>query len=216
MSSRDAILGRIQTELADVAPVAEPPLAEVWPRGNPSAEQLIERFTGELEAVHGQVVHCGSMEEARRKLDDLMAEFRWMTLGSVNHPICREVAADLRPHRLSWVRDGWQPYEMAELPAGMVAAEWLLADTGTCVVECATPEERLMCYLPPACVVIARVDRLVEHMPAAWDQIARRTADRRRRGELVLITGPSRTADIEKILIVGVHGPKRMVVILID
>ena len=216
MSSREAILKRIRTELADAAPVPQPPLPEIWPRTNPPAEELIERFTSELKAVHGEVVRCGSMEEARQKLDDLMAEFRWSRIGSVDRPICREVAADLRPHRLCWATDGWQPCDMAQLPAGMVAAEWLLADTGTCVVESATPEERLMCYLPPACVVIARVGQLVEHLPAAWEQIARRTADPGRGGELVLITGPSRTADIEKILILGVHGPKRLVVILVD
>ena len=72
-----------------------------------------------------------------------------------------------------------------------------------------------MCYLPPACVVVARTDQLVEHMPAAWEDIARRTADPARRGEFVLVTGPSRTADIEKILILGVHGPKRLVVLLV-
>ncbi len=73
----------------------------------------------------------------------------------------------------------------------------------------------LLCYLPPACVVVARTDQLAEHMPAAWDEIARRAAEPQRRGEFVLITGPSRTADIEKILILGVHGPKRLVVLLV-
>jgi len=57
---------------------------------------------------------------------------------------------------------------------------------------------------------------LVEHLPAAWAEIARRAADPSLRGEFVIITGPSRTADIEKILILGVHGPKRLVVLLVD
>ena len=104
---------------------------------------------------------------------------------------------------------------MSELPAGLVAAERLLADTGSCMAACRTPQERLMCYLPPVCVIIARADQLAEHMPAAWDEISRRTADTEVRGEFVLITGPSRTADIEKILILGVHGPKRLIVLLV-
>jgi L-lactate dehydrogenase complex protein LldG len=105
---------------------------------------------------------------------------------------------------------------MADLSAAVVEADFLLADTGTCMVACATPHERLLCYLPPACVVVARADRLREHMPAAWDEIARRTADPGLRGEFVFITGPSRTADIEKILILGVHGPKRLAVLLVE
>ena len=58
-------------------------------------------------------------------------------------------------------------------------------------------------------------DRLREHMPAAWADVARRTADPELRGEFVFITGPSRTADIEKILILGAHGPKRLIILLV-
>jgi L-lactate dehydrogenase complex protein LldG len=90
-----------------------------------------------------------------------------------------------------------------------------LADTGTAVIACGTAEERLLCYLPPVCIVVATADRLAEHLPAAWPEIARRAADPGRRGEFVFVTGPSRTADIEKILILGVHGPKRLMVLLI-
>jgi len=84
------------------------------------------------------------------------------------------------------------------------------------MVACGTPHDRLLCYLPPVCLIVASAGRLREHMPVAWDEIARHTADPDRRGEFVFITGPSRTADIEKILILGVHGPKRLVVLLID
>ena len=73
-----------------------------------------------------------------------------------------------------------------------------------------------MCYLPPACVVVARGEQLAEHLPAAWAEIVRRAADPQARGEMVLVTGPSRTADIEKILILGVHGPKRLIVLLVE
>ena len=72
-----------------------------------------------------------------------------------------------------------------------------------------------MCYLPPACVVVARLDQLAEHLPAAWGPIAQGCLSKDSRGEIVLITGPSRTADIEKILILGVHGPKRLVVLVV-
>ena len=63
-------------------------------------------------------------------------------------------------------------------------------------------------------MVIARADQLAEHLPAAWATIGPRVADPAQRGEFVIVTGPSRTADIEKILILGVHGPKRLIVII--
>ena len=215
MSSRDVILQRIRNELADAPAVEAPPVPDVWPHTNPTQEQLVERFTEALEAVQGEIVRCGSMEDARAKLAELADASGWDTLGAVDRPLCHELADDMGPARVAWAEDDWQPSRIAELSAGIVAAESLLADTGTCVVSNRTPPERLMCYLPPACVVVARVDQLTEHMPAAWEEIARRTAEPDRRGEFVLITGPSRTADIEKILILGVHGPKRLVVLLV-
>ncbi len=105
---------------------------------------------------------------------------------------------------------------MAELSASVIEPEVLLADTGSCLIACPTAQDRLLCYLPPACVVIARTDQLAEHLPAAWPAIAPRAADPAMRGEFVIVTGPSRTADIEKILILGVHGPKRLVVLLVE
>ena len=215
MNSRDAILHRIRSELADAPPVDPPPVPDVWPRTNPSSEQLVDRFTGELQAVGGEVLRCGSMEEARRRLADLLQMSQWGVIGAVDRPICRELTADLAPERVCWAQDDWPPSEMAELSAGLVAAECLLADTGSCLIACATPPERLLCDLPPACIVVARADQLFEHLPAAWGEIARRTAEPERRGEFVLVTGPSRTADIEKILILGAHGPKRLVVVLV-
>ena len=215
MSSRDIILKRIRSELADSPPVEPPPVPEVWPRTDPSLEQLIEHFTEALAAVQGEIIRCGSMEEARQQLVRLAEESGWNVLGSVDEAICRELAADLDPQQVTFAQEKWQPQEMAQLSAGLVAAQRLLADTGSCLIECRTAQQRLLCYLPPVCVVVARTDQLAEHMPAAWDQIARQTAETDRRGEFVLVTGPSRTADIEKILILGVHGPKRLVVLLV-
>jgi L-lactate dehydrogenase complex protein LldG len=62
---------------------------------------------------------------------------------------------------------------------------------------------------------VGKVEQLVEHLPAAWDTIGPRCGDLSLRGEFVIVTGPSRTADIEKILILGVHGPKRLIVLLV-
>ena len=103
---------------------------------------------------------------------------------------------------------------MAEFSAGLIAPECLLADTGSCLIVSGTAQDRLLCYLPPICVVIARTEQLVEHLPAAWPA-AQRAAEPATRGEFVIITGPSRTSDIEKILILGVHGPKRLIVLLV-
>jgi len=215
MSSRDAILGRIRKEIAG-KPVDLPPVAEVWPRLKPSADQMATRFAQELEAVHGDTIRCTSMDDARRKLADLMERGGYDRLGAVDRPACREFVAELPSDRVAWAQPDWTPTSMADLPLGVVAAEYLLADTGSAMIACHKPEERLMCYLPPACVVVGRTSQLFEHLPAAWESIAPAVAKPDLRGEYVFVTGPSRTADIEKILILGVHGPKRLIVFIVD
>lgn len=216
MSSREAILGRIRTELAKVTPAELPPSPQVWPKENPTVDMMADRFVKELEAVFGEAYRCSSMAAARQKLAELMAASGWATAAAVDRPVCRELVADLPADKVSYAQPDWTPISMAEIPLGIVAADVFLADTGSSMVACHRPEERLMCYLPPACIVVGRTSQLAEHMPAAWESVAKCVADPALRGEYVIITGPSRTADIEKILILGVHGPKRYIVLLVD
>jgi len=215
MSSRDAILQRLRDELSNYPPVGEPAPAEVWPRQNPTAEEMAERFAKELAEVHGEVLRCASIEEARRQLAELVKKSEWTALGSMDRPMVRDVTAGLPAEMVHWARADWPPRRIAELSASVIEADGLLADTGSCLIACPSAEDRLLCYLPPACVVIARRDQLAEHLPAAWPSIAPRAAGPNLGGEFLIVTGPSRTADIEKILILGVHGPKRLAVILV-
>ena len=220
MTSRDAILQRIRTPPARGRSGRRrlpPPVPEVWPRENSDPAALAERFAEELAAVHGETIRCATMDEARRQLAELMEPAGWPTLGAVDRPLAREVGR--RPagrSGVAWVEADWNPRGSPSCRPGWSRPSACLADTGTCVIACPTAQERLMCYLPPACVVMARVDQLVEHLPAAWARLAAACAEPHLRGEFVLVTGPSRTADIEKILILGVHGPKRLVVLLVD
>jgi len=215
MSSREAILSRIRSALAQDPPRDPPPIPEVWPWQNPAPAGMARRFAEELEAVHGEVIRAPTMDEARKRLVELMDHEGWDKLGAMDRPLCRDVAQAAGRERIAWAQPDWTPQGMADLPAALIEANFLLADSGTAMVACGRPEERLLCYLPPACIVAATIDRLVEHLPAAWPEIAPRVADPKLRGEFVFITGPSRTADIEKILILGVHGPKRLIVLLV-
>ncbi|MBN2581174.1 MAG: LUD domain-containing protein [Pirellulales bacterium] len=196
--------------------VPPPPVPEVWPRLNPAPSEMFRQFAEELVAVQGEPFRCGTMAEARQTLAQLAEQGGWTAVGAMDRPLCREAAGGLPPERIQWSRPGWPPREMAELSLGVVDAEALLADTGSCLVACPTAEDRLLCYLPPACAVIAPMDRFFEHLPAAWETFGARCSGAELRGECVIITGPSRTADIEKTLILGVHGPKRLAVLVVE
>ncbi len=215
MTSRDAILNRIRTALANDPPRERPPVPEVWPRLQPSAEEMSARFVQELQAVSGEAFLCRSIDDARRRVAELAQREGWQPIGCLDRPLCRDVVAGLPPDHVRYPGPEDGARSLADLAVGVIEADTLLADTGSAMIACAKPQERLMCYLPPVCIVAARASQLVEHVPAAWEKLAPRIADPALRGEFVFITGPSRTADIEKILILGVHGPKRLIVLVI-
>ena len=223
MSSRENILKRIRERLQAAGPFRDefaspksPPPPDVWPRTSPDTGVMAERFTKELLEVFGEVLRLKATEEAVRQLPALLLQEGWPRLGAIDTPAAREATSGLAAEQIAWVSDDWTPQQIADLPAALITPECLLADTGSALVECRTAVARLMCYLPPICLIVGRTSQLVEHMPAAWDAIAPQCAETDRRGEHVIITGPSRTADIEKILILGVHGPKRLIVLLVD
>jgi L-lactate dehydrogenase complex protein LldG len=220
MSSREVILERIRSGLKNAAAAGfsglpEPPTPEVWPIESPAPAALVARFQSELAGLKGEAIACPTMADARCRLAQLMEAEAWSRIGSLDRPLTRELTAPTPADRVDWVTAEWSAQQIEQLPAGLIAADALLADTGSCVVHCSTAQERLMCYLPPACVVVARVDQLAEHLPAAWGPIAKVCLSKDSSGEIVLITGPSRTADIEKKLILGVHGPKKLMVLLV-
>lgn len=212
---RDIILGRIRGALADRPEPKLPPVPEVWPSTMPSVETMLVGFEKALGVVQGEFHQCATISEAQAKLRALMEELDADTVAAVDREPTRTLTDGL-DKTVHFASDDWVPSNIANYKIGVVAAEYLLADTGTCMVASATPSERLLCYLPPVCVIIARSDQLREHLPAAWREVADRAADPDLRGEFVFITGPSRTADIEKILILGVHGPQRLIVLVVD
>lgn len=215
MSSRNAILSRIRKLLAgepDTANCRRSPRSgrsrtRRWRRWSSGSPPNWRRLPARSSAA--------TIEQAAQKLSAVVDELGAERIGRTDHPLCEELTAGLPGERFIIGQDDPDPKQLAELPAGLIAADTLLADTGSAMIACATPHHRLMCYLPPVCIVVAKTSQLVEHLPAAWEKIAARVADPGLRGEFVFVTGPSRTADIEKILILGVHGPKRLIVLLV-
>ena len=226
MSSRDAILGRIRTALAGEPEAALPPVTELWPgSASPPLSELADQFLDQPGRVQGEGARCGSLAELQQRMLEINQQSAISPgapgqsasrIGVVDHPLCRATVARVEPTQLAWMEGTWDRDRIASLPVSVLPAEFLLADTGTAVVVARSAAERLLCYLPTIAVLVAQTNRLAAHMSDIWDQVTRTVADPAMRGEIVLVTGPSRTADIEKKLVLGAHGPKRLIVLLAD
>ena len=99
----------------------------------------------------------------------------------------------------------------AAATVGITEVEWAISDTGTLVTDATAVERRLASTLPETHIAIVPTSGIEPDMAAVFTRIHPRQS-----GYISMITGPSRTADIERVLTIGVHGPKRLVVVFVD
>jgi L-lactate dehydrogenase complex protein LldG len=97
---------------------------------------------------------------------------------------------------------------------GITAVDFLVARTGSLVLSSATAGGRRLSVLPPFHVAVATTDQLVLSLDEAM-RIYQQRGEAIRSSYATIITGPSRTSDIEKILVLGAHGPKRLAVMVV-
>ena len=177
---------------------------------------MYEMFRARAEAVSAEVHRVGGPGEALRFVEELLRKE-----GVAEAPGARAVwaagplAADLDRARLAERVPGLTFDVTREAAAasrvGVSEMEWGLADTGTVVQDATDPALRLVSTLPEIHVALLPSSRI---LPGLADVVSR--LDPGRAPYISFITGPSRTADIERVLTIGAHGPVRLVVVIHD
>lgn len=99
----------------------------------------------------------------------------------------------------------------ARAVVGISQLDWAIANTGSIAQDATRVDRRLVSTLPTTHIALVASDRLVPDL-ASYLAVQNPTDA----NYLALITGPSRTADIERVLTIGVHGPERLVIVMVD
>ncbi len=94
---------------------------------------------------------------------------------------------------------------------GISQMQWGLANTGSVVQNSTDPKQRLVASLTNIHIAVMPTDAILPDLPALLSAVHPDDC-----GYLSVISGPSRTADIERVLTIGVHGPERLIVVCID
>jgi len=110
--------------------------------------------------------------------------------------------------------DGYDTNDLERCDVGISECDALVAQTGSVVVTSRSAGGRALSCLPPHHVVIARRDQLVADLPAAFMVLSQKYGAGYP-SMISFITGPSRTADIERSLVLGAHGPKRLTIFMV-
>ncbi|MFN3325956.1 MAG: lactate utilization protein C [Bryobacteraceae bacterium] len=201
--SRDHILQRVRAALGRTAgqpPAPQPPARIVIP--DVPIEDRITSFLGNIEKLAGKTLRAATKDELLQYVANVC---EGKDVVASNAPFLRDCGIT----HLPGVRTGF--YDRDALRAacavcdiGITSADFALADTGTLVMLSSPREARLISLLPPVHLAIVPRDRILTGLDELFSilpQPAEQTSS------MVLITGPSRTADIEQILVRGVHGP---------
>jgi L-lactate dehydrogenase complex protein LldG len=189
--ARDNILERIRAALSVPADRPPPPTsAPIFPSvTNPEA-----RFREEFPALKGELI------EDNEALAVFLKGFA-------------RIASD--GSDLAGKMIGETNASVRECDLGITSCDCLVAQTGSIIVSTLSAGGRALSVLPPTHLVIARRDQIVPDLASAM-ALLRQRYNKHWPSTLSVITGPSRTADIEKILVMGAHGPKRLALYFAD
>ncbi|HVA80385.1 MAG TPA: lactate utilization protein [Candidatus Binataceae bacterium] len=200
---------------------AEHPAMPVAPGG--SRAELAARFARELEAVGGRLLGILTLAEAIDRIVALARETnpRLVAIADGAAGDASAIASALDGAGFAVMRttpaidDGARAAirdRLSRADIGIAEADYAIASTGTLAVLTTPNGPSSLTLLPPSSVITVRVDRIVTDLAAALEALGPETLATHR---MTLITGPSRTADIEKRIVLGVHGPKSLDVIVV-
>ena len=209
---RDAVLFRVRAALGhdseNAAPEAPPARIRI---PQVDMEARIASLRARIEALAGETERAANLEEARRLVAARTAGKRSV---ASNAPALAECGITALPGVHSGITGRAELRRLcAAADFGITAADYALADTGTLVMLAGPHEARMISLLPPAHIAVLEKGRILTGLDELFS-ILPRPADQT--SSMVLITGPSRTADIEQILVRGVHGPGQLAVIVVD
>jgi L-lactate dehydrogenase complex protein LldG len=209
--SRDNILYKVRTALGrsagQPAPALAPPRLRV---PEVDLEMRVRCFSEALEKLSGKFYRAASLEDARACAALLLAGKTAVASGA---GLLRECGITGLEGVRSGVTDERELRELcARADVGITSAEYALADTGTLVMFSTQEEARMISLLPPMHLAVVRRDRILSGLD---ELMTLAPMPGERSSSMVLITGPSRTADIEQILIRGVHGPGALHVVAV-
>jgi L-lactate dehydrogenase complex protein LldG len=171
-----------------------------------SIKDLADRFSNELAAVGGEIHRVATEEEAVATVITI--------LGGINAKRVAisdmEVFGNAHLPDVELIADPSRE-ELFAVDAGISTAQLAIAETGTLVLRSSAEKNRLVSLVPPIHICVLNSRDIRPSMDSVLDEMSNKIDP-----TITFITGPSRTSDIELTLAIGVHGPKRLIVILID
>lgn len=233
MSEREKIFGRIREALRVRAPVpgahdhklgtepgravseaeAAKHISEWLPAVGDSFNDRVELFRANALDLKAEFHLLSNFQEMVAHLRGLAATEGWKKIASHFGELTDLACTALVLPRLA-TDENYDVNELERCDAGVSECDALIAQTGSVLVSSRSAGGRALSVLPPHHVVLARREQLVADLPAAF-VLLKRKYNSNYPSFISFITGPSRTGDIERILVLGAHGPKKLTILCV-
>ncbi|HEY5463969.1 MAG TPA: lactate utilization protein [Hanamia sp.] len=206
-SSKEKILKKIREALSNPAPLPFPKSEGSNSVFLPQPPELEILFAEEFTKLLGNFAFCINETDAKNQIQNLIKQKKW------DHIFCveNEISKLLELEGKSTIN---VPL-LADCDAAITSCHYLVARTGVIVMSSAQKSGRTVSSYAPIHICIAYINQLVYDTRDALKGIKEKYGSKMP-SFITFAAGPSRTADIEKTLVVGVHGPKEVYLFLID
>jgi L-lactate dehydrogenase complex protein LldG len=205
--SKENILKRIRKALSHSTPLPFPHSEGNQPVFQPLEQEPEVEFAEQFTQLQGKFIYCINQQEFAFQLSSLVKKQDWQKVYCVEEKLVAPA--------LSQLSDRLVKTGLADCDVSITGCESLVARTGSIVMSSAQLSGRTTSVYAPIHICVAYTNQLVYEIKDAL-QAARDKYGNNLPSLLTFATGPSRTADIEKTLVVGVHGPKEVYVFLIE
>ncbi|MBA2563667.1 MAG: LUD domain-containing protein, partial [Chitinophagaceae bacterium] len=170
-------------------------------------DDLEIEFAHEFTKLLGKFAFCVNEEDLQLQLKHLFLEKKWKNIYCAEEKLVPLISlpSDEKINQTT----------LHTCDASVTSCEYLIARTGSIVMSSAQQQGRTVSVYAPVHICIAYVDQLVYDIKEGIQLLKEKYKDNLP-SMITFATGPSRTADIEKTLVVGVHGPKEVYLFLVD
>jgi L-lactate dehydrogenase complex protein LldG len=224
MTEREKILARVREALKTPAPlpgshgevhlpaaVKNLSTARQWlPKVGAGFEEQLALFTKNAAELKADFQLFASRDELKNALAKISIAENWKRIAS-HHGELTDLVSGALNLPICFTDKNYDVHELEKCDAGISECDALVAQTGSVLVTNRSAGGRALSVLPPHHIVLARREQLVTDLPAAFDLLKLKYAANYP-SMISFITGPSRTGDIERILVLGAHGPKKLTI----
>lgn len=205
--SKENMLKKIRKALTQSTPLPFPNSEGSSSVFQPSSQDLEVEFAEQFSRLLGKFAYCADQADLLQQVGQLIREKDWKSIYCREETLGKLMSPSISPMVYS--------DDLPNCDAAITGCECLIARTGSIVLSSGEASGRTTSVYAPIHICIATVDQLVYDIRDGL-QFMKDKYGQKLPSLISFATGPSRTADIEKTLVVGVHGPKEVYLFLVE